>query len=160
MLGALQRFFRLVDKTNKCWIWTGGTSRPSGGYGRFKPNGKSLAAHRWIYSTLIEPIPAGMCVCHKCDNPVCVKPSHLFLGTVSDNNLDAVKKNRHSITKRKNWKRKTPGITYNKQFKKWMARVPKYGYGKRLEGPGGIYLGLFPTAKAAAAAVKKYFEEI
>jgi hypothetical protein len=71
-----------------CWEWQG-PKYPSG-YGYL--DGKSV--HRLIYEILVEPIPDGMMVCHKCDNPPCCNPAHLFLGTAQDNCDDMIRKGR------------------------------------------------------------------
>lgn len=85
----MQRFFTKVNKIpNGCWEWTGGYHKF--GYGRFANN----VAHRVSYAYHNGPIPKGLCVCHKCDNPKCVNPEHLFLGTRKDNNLDRTSKGR------------------------------------------------------------------
>lgn len=82
---------RLVDRSG-CWEWTSFTDRH--GYGRFTFEKRLLLAHRasWMFHN--GSIPAGLCVLHRCDNPLCVKPEHLFLGTIADNNRDAMQKGR------------------------------------------------------------------
>lgn len=88
------RFFRFVDPTDTCWLWTGGHT--NGGYGLFRLNQqKSVLVHRWAYGHFVAPIPTGLCVCHACDVRRCVNPTHLWLGTHSDNMRDAVAKGRH-----------------------------------------------------------------
>lgn len=70
-------------------------SRTSDGYGLYRlPDGKGVLAHRMSWEEHFGPIPAGLFVCHHCDNPECVEPTHLFLGTVLDNNRDRHQKGR------------------------------------------------------------------
>lgn len=71
-----------------CWLWKGATN--GGGYGTYG----MANAHRIAYIHFVEPIPEGMHVLHRCDNPPCVNPDHLFLGTRKDNMQDAKSKNR------------------------------------------------------------------
>lgn len=85
------RFMKKVKKSNNgCWLWTGAKSR----YGYFKSCGKSERAHRYSWILFRGDIPDGMFVLHKCDNPLCVNPDHLFLGTQTDNMRDAQTKGR------------------------------------------------------------------
>ena len=81
-----------------CKLWHG--TRDRKGYGILTISGISLKAHRVAYRLHIGKIPAGMLVCHKCDNPPCVESSHLFVGTASDNQRDAVVKKRHSESRK------------------------------------------------------------
>lgn len=84
------------DEPNACWEWTG--VKQKAGYGRIWLNGRFVGAHRvaWMIHHQKE-IPDGMLVCHHCDNPSCVRPDHLFLGTVRDNSLDMMSKGRKPI---------------------------------------------------------------
>lgn len=87
------RFFSKVEKSDGCWIWKGCVNKD--GYGKMGDGaGSSVGAHIVSWTLANGPVPAGMNVCHECDNPPCVKPDHLFLGTQLDNIQDRVKKNR------------------------------------------------------------------
>lgn len=92
---TFERFMEMVSigsNPGDCWVWTG--NRPSGLYGHFSVNLKSVKAHRWMYEHINGPIPEGLVVRHKCDNPPCVKPSHLQVGTVADNVRDKFERGR------------------------------------------------------------------
>lgn len=83
---------------SRCWEWTGSKLKcKSGGYGRLLIAKKSQLAHRYSYSINVGPIPEGINVCHHCDNPSCVRPSHLFLGTNADNAADRDAKGRQVV---------------------------------------------------------------
>lgn len=88
-----------VDKSGECWLWTGACDRH--GYGKFQVGfggraQKHYRAHRFGYEALVGPIPEGKVVCHSCDNPPCVNPAHLWLGTMKDNTQDMYRKGRHT----------------------------------------------------------------
>lgn len=94
-----ERFWQNVNKTDDCWLWTGAVRSDSkfpygvinsGGHG-----GKALRAHRLSYEMHHGEIPKGYFVCHRCDNPRCVNPDHLFLGTNKDNMVDCKAKGRN-----------------------------------------------------------------
>ena len=89
-----QRFWSKVDKTDDCWIWTAGRTPQNYGLFYYGPHFYELA-HRAAYRLMYGAIPAGHYICHRCDNPPCVNPAHLFLGTAHDNNMDMALKGRH-----------------------------------------------------------------
>ena len=89
-----ERFWaRIVEQPNGCREWTGGAS--SAGYGQLWFEGKLVYAHRLAWILVNGPIPEGLFVCHKCDNPPCCNvEGHLFLGTATDNMRDMIAKGR------------------------------------------------------------------
>lgn len=107
-LSPEERFWHHVTKTNECWEWTGVRKDNGRGllYGVFRTydgpkdkGGRQRYAHRYSWELHNGPIPNGLLVCHHCDNPPCVRPDHLFLGTAVDNNRDMNEKGRHGSTK-------------------------------------------------------------
>lgn len=110
-LDHLVRFWNKVDKTNYCWNWRAATA--INGYGKFNVNKKIMSCHRLSYSMKFGQIPDELCVCHKCDNTVCVNPDHLFLGTTQDNTFDRVIKKRTSREHQKFSKKKEKTIYIN-----------------------------------------------
>ena len=92
----ISRFWSKVDIKEKddCWIWTAGTVK--GGYGLF-----GCQAHRIAYTLSVGPIPEGLEVLHKCDNPPCCNPNHLFTGTQQDNIKDMDSKGRRKSVENK-----------------------------------------------------------
>ena len=87
------KFHNRTSKSGGCWIWVGNI-HPDFGYGRLFFEGKNLLAHRVSYELHHGTIRGGMFVCHRCDNPPCVNPEHLFLGTQKDNMQDMSRKGR------------------------------------------------------------------
>lgn len=86
---------KVVATPNGCREWQG-TRRQGSGYGQVRVGGRLLSAHRVAWERAFGPIPEGLFVCHRCDNPPCVELTHLFLGTCADNNADKLAKARHS----------------------------------------------------------------
>jgi hypothetical protein len=85
------KFWSLVDKNGDCWEWLG---RKRSGYGRFYVRKGAYNANRLVWMIKNGVIPESHFICHHCDNPGCVNPSHLFLGTCLDNIRDMIKKGR------------------------------------------------------------------
>ena len=90
---AVSRFWARVQKSDGCWLWEG--ARSDVNYGLHWTDEKRLeGAHRFSYRLHHGDIPSGLMVCHHCDNPPCVNPEHLFMGTVLDNMRDMIRKGR------------------------------------------------------------------
>ena len=114
-LSAEQRFWLSVNKEGpvhpihgQCWFWI--ASKRDRGYGTITLSGKAIFAHRFIWALLNGTIPDGLCVLHKCDNPPCVNPAHLFLGTRADNMRDMVQKGRKGTPR---------GISFREMKRRW-----------------------------------------
>jgi hypothetical protein len=81
-----ERFWSHVQKSDGCWIWTGCKNKE--GYGLFCEHQKQRKAYRVAYELTYGAIPSGKIICHKCNNPPCVRPDHLYAGTHLDNGRD------------------------------------------------------------------------
>lgn len=95
MLATLRasEFWKTVSVGLGCWAWTGALNQK--GYGRFFHRGQSFGAHRIAFALgKNTALPGSIFICHRCDNPACVNPDHLFLGTANDNNQDMKAKGR------------------------------------------------------------------
>jgi hypothetical protein len=125
---TIERFMENVNqKENSCWEWTAGLRN---GYGNFSYKGKDKYAHRISYMLFKNEAPDNKYVCHHCDNPKCVNPDHLFLGTQKDNMRDS------NIKKRDKWSAETrrkvmpDGTYHNQKFKPDEIRYIRSEYQK------------------------------
>ena len=113
-----ERFWAKVNRTDGCWLWTGGVS--AAGYGSIGVAGSHIYAHRYSYESARGPIPDGLIIDHICGNRRCVNPAHLRLATRAQNqeNLPRVRANNTSGYR---------GAFFDKQRGKWKAIVKKAG---------------------------------
>lgn len=93
----IARFWSKVDRSGECWTWTASRRGERLKYGRVRIGERDRAAHRVAWELANGPIPDGMFILHRCDRPTCVRPDHLFLGSIADNNRDARSKGRHAF---------------------------------------------------------------
>lgn len=87
-----ERFYSYVEHTDGCWLWRGPTAHD--GYGVITYHNRATRAHRVAYIIAHGTIPDGTIICHTCDNPLCVRPDHLYAGSLADNRRDAQQRNR------------------------------------------------------------------
>jgi hypothetical protein len=85
-------FWEKVDQTDSCWVWK--ASRDRYGYGQLTYQGRHRMAHHIAYELIKGRIPADLCVLHSCDNPSCVNPDHLYVGTRKQNTQDMMQRGR------------------------------------------------------------------
>ena len=126
MRSILERFEEnyTPEPNSGCWLWTASTNKA--GYGGLKINGKTKLAHRISWELENGPIPDsdsyhGVCVCHSCDNPACVNPSHLFIGSHKDNMRDMYSKGRRTDAKGERQHLAKLNETSVKQIRKYYA---------------------------------------
>jgi hypothetical protein len=94
----VERFWTHVKVVGACWLWTSGTYPD--GYGKFKVKGRTVRAHRFIYMVKHGVIPSEVQVLHYCDQPLCVRDEHHFIGSHDDNMKDKTAKMRHVFGER------------------------------------------------------------
>lgn len=137
----IAKFWMKVKKIpNGCWEWQASTNK--NGYGRFQIHPKTYKAHRISYFLIHGDIPADKVVCHRCDNPRCVNPFHLFLGTCKENTHDMISKGRLN-----RFRGSDKGISFRKETGKWRARY--------MQDYKNILVGEFDTREDALAALEK-----
>lgn len=115
-------YWKHVDKRgpNECWNWTGARYGTNSAYGQFSIDKVRTGAHRASWILHNGPVAEGLDVCHTCDNPLCVNPAHLWLGTAKDNMHDKINKGRHNM--RKGEDVHTAKLTEADVYKVWELR--------------------------------------
>ncbi len=105
-MDPMTQFWSLVEKrgADDCWLWTGPTVK---GRAVFYPNRKTRMATRWIFEQLNGSLPRTLIALHRCDNPLCCNPAHMFAGTIQDNNRDRDNKGRQARGERHGWAKLT-----------------------------------------------------
>lgn len=140
----LARFMEKVRITNSCWEWT--SSLVGKGYGFFWHTKGDRLAHRLAYTMFNGPIPPGLCVLHYCDNPPCVNPGHLYLGTIVENNADRDSKGRTAR-----------GITHGSRTKpNRVARGERSGQAKLTEDNVRSIRAAIATGESHCALGRQY----
>lgn len=112
---------KTIYPSNGCWVWIGGLDRK--GYGCVLVDGKTTSPHRLSWTLHHGPIPPELNVCHKCDNPPCWNPNHLFLGTQLENIRDAIAKNRFRYPGKENPQHSSRPGEQNSQAKLTVEKV-------------------------------------
>lgn len=133
------RFWEKVDKSgpvvpgmeSNCWIWTGGKNKR--GYGHILINRRKVRAHRLSLELAGGPLLEGECALHRCDNPSCVRPDHLFRGSHADNMADMARKGRAFVQAAdSHWSKRKPWLV-QAGAKHWSKRTPeRCPWGERL----------------------------
>jgi HNH endonuclease len=143
---TIDDFYARIGKKEpeECWEWQGDIN--GGGYGQFSLGGKRVIAHRFVWELINGPIPEGMFICHKCDNPPCCNPNHLFLGTPKDNSQDRDHKGRGA-------KGEKSGVSVLTE-EQVLAIREEYARG------GATYLGLGKKYGVRDGTIKKIIERI
>lgn len=148
MITKEQRFWTKVRKTKGCWYWV--AAKMKNGYGSFD----GMNAHRfsWILSHGLVPKDR-RCVCHKCDNRLCVRPSHLFVGTHKDNMVDASKKGRLTWKRSHKFRIDPSSIPRGNTRKQSKLNPTKVKEIRRLREQGGTLRGIASSFGVTSAAI-------
>lgn len=99
-----ERFWRFVDRSSDCWLWT--STKIAAGYGYFYVSGRHYRAHRFAYQLAYGEIAPGMVIMHLCNTPSCVRPDHLKAGSQSENIRQSVAEGRFAMMGDTHWKRR------------------------------------------------------
>lgn len=91
---------KYTKNNNGCWLCVSHKWKNKKGYPRIEREKETTTMVRYLYKKLIGDIPKGLCACHKCDNPMCINPHHIFLGTNMDNTIDKMNKKRQATGER------------------------------------------------------------
>ncbi len=140
------RFWIKVSQTETCWEWLG--AKNNDGYGNFRIGSDYISAHKCSFKIINGDVPDNLCVLHSCDNPSCVNPTHLFLGTHDDNMKDKVAKGRSRVQGKSS---KYIGVGLRNDSNTWRAYY--YNNGKMQ------WIGTYKTELEAAKERDKYIIE-
>lgn len=156
---CLNQVTRFVRNSYGCWSWLG--AKTAQGYGRLSLGGRGAKierAHRVSWMLHNGPIPDGMFVCHKCDNPECARPDHLFLGDNAANVRDSVSKSRHrAAVKPESYEANTGRPRGTSKYTQWqcerVAKMLRLGWAHRaIEARLGVPKSMVPHLAARATA--------